>query len=131
MKRVKRMEIVVDTLAVPEVLGALEASGLSGWTVVRDVTGKGERGLRAGDELTGVAGNGYILTVCEPEELARRADAGQARAWRALGFPCVLKPARTATPPPSPLQPAAPLACWRRRRWIRGSTVRPADSTGD
>jgi hypothetical protein len=38
MKRVKRMEIVVDPLAVPKVLGALEASGPSGWTVVRDVT---------------------------------------------------------------------------------------------
>jgi nitrogen regulatory protein PII len=75
MKRVKRMEIVVDTLAVPKVLGALEASGLSGWTVVRDVTGKGERGLRAGDELTGVAGNGYVLTACEPEELARVTEA--------------------------------------------------------
>jgi len=75
MKRVKRMEIVVDTLAVPKVLGALAASGLSGWTVVRDVTGKGDRGLRAGDELTGVAGNGYILTACEPGELARVAEA--------------------------------------------------------
>jgi nitrogen regulatory protein PII len=75
MKLVKRMEIVVDTLAVPRVLAALEAAGLSGWTVVRDVTGKGERGLRAGDELTGVAGNGYVLTVCEPGELARVAEA--------------------------------------------------------
>jgi nitrogen regulatory protein PII len=75
MKRVKRMEIVVDTLAVPRVLEALEAAGLSGWTVVRDVTGKGERGLRAGDELTGVAGNGYVLTACEPGELARVAEA--------------------------------------------------------
>jgi nitrogen regulatory protein PII len=74
MKRVKRLEIVVDTLAVPKVLGALEASGLSGWTVVRDVTGKGERGLRGGDELTGVAGNGYVLTACEPGELARIAE---------------------------------------------------------
>jgi nitrogen regulatory protein PII len=75
MKRVKRMEIVVDTLAVPRVLEALEAAGLSGWTVVRDVTGKGERGLRAGDELTGVAGNGYVLTACEPGELERVAEA--------------------------------------------------------
>ena len=75
MKRVKRLEIVVDTLAVSKVLAALEDSGLSGWTVVRDVTGKGERGLWAGDELTGVAGNGYVLTVCEPGELARVAEA--------------------------------------------------------
>jgi nitrogen regulatory protein PII len=75
MKRVKRLEIVVDTLAVPKVLEALEAAGLSGWTVVRDVTGRGDRGLRAGDELTGVAGNGYVLAACEPEQLARVAEA--------------------------------------------------------
>ena len=75
MKRVKRLEVVVDTLAVPKLLGALETAGVSGWTVVREVTGKGERGLRSGDDLSGVAGNGYVLTVCDPGEVARVTEA--------------------------------------------------------
>jgi nitrogen regulatory protein PII len=75
MRRVKRLEIVVDTLAVPKLLGALEATGVSGWTVVREVTGKGDRGLRSGDDLSGVAGNGYVLTVCDLGEVARVAEA--------------------------------------------------------
>jgi nitrogen regulatory protein PII len=75
MKRVKRLEIVVDTLAVPKLLGALEATGVTGWTVVREVTGKGERGLRSGDDPSGVAGNGYVLTACDPGDVARVAEA--------------------------------------------------------
>jgi nitrogen regulatory protein PII len=75
MKPVKRVEVVVDTLAVPRVLRALESCGVSGWTVVREVQGRGDRGLREGDELTGISGNGYVLTACDADDLPRVAEA--------------------------------------------------------
>lgn len=75
MKRVKRVEIVVDALAVPRVVEAIEGAGVSGWTVVREVTGRGERGLRAGDDLAGVSANGYVLTACDPAELGRLVES--------------------------------------------------------
>lgn len=64
MTPVKKIEIVVDTLEIDEVLRVLDRAGVSGYTVIRDVTGRGDRGVRRGDELTGVFGNGYVMTAC-------------------------------------------------------------------
>lgn len=67
MKPVKRIEIIIDSLKTAEVLTLLEQNGVSGYTVIRDVAGLGERGARSGDELTGVFNNSYILTACLEE----------------------------------------------------------------
>ena len=44
---------------------------MSGYTVIKGVTGKGERGDRAGDELTGVFNNSYVITTCQEAELEK------------------------------------------------------------
>ncbi|MEQ1923554.1 MAG: P-II family nitrogen regulator [Pyrinomonadaceae bacterium] len=67
---VKKIEIIVDELAVPKVLKLLEDAGVSGYTVIKDATGKGERGLRDGDELTGVFANSYVVTACPSESVS-------------------------------------------------------------
>jgi nitrogen regulatory protein PII len=69
MQHIKRIEIITDSLQMPEVCVVLDKLGVSGYSVVRDVVGKGERGLQSGDELTGVFKNSYLLTTCEPERL--------------------------------------------------------------
>lgn len=71
---VKRIEIVVTSLAVPRITAALERAGATSWTVVRDVAGVGDRGVRAGDEVTDVDRNSMVLTACAPELLARVVD---------------------------------------------------------
>lgn len=71
MQPVKRIEIVCGARGVPAVCAALEAAGLSGWTVVPDVHGKGERGLQSGDELTDVFSNSLVLTTCPASDLDR------------------------------------------------------------
>ncbi len=68
MMPVKRIEIIVDELEVPKVLKLLDEAGVSGYTVIKDATGKGDRGLRGGDDLTGVFANSYIMTACPPGE---------------------------------------------------------------
>lgn len=75
MKPIKKIEIVTDALELQKVVKLLEESGLSGYTVIREVTGKGGRGVRADDELTGVFKNSYVLTACEEEHVSRVVEA--------------------------------------------------------
>ncbi len=65
---VKRIEIIIDALGLPGVLKLLDAAGVSGYTVIRDATGKGERGNRDGGELSGTFINSYVLTACSSEQ---------------------------------------------------------------
>ena len=64
MTPMKRVEIVIDALELSSVYAVLDQSGVPGYTVVRDVTGKGDRGDRGGDDLTGALKNGYVLCAC-------------------------------------------------------------------
>jgi len=66
---VKRIEIVVDAPHSERIRDALLRHGLTGWTLVRDVTGAGERGRQHGDGITGVSSNHLIVTTCPPEKL--------------------------------------------------------------
>lgn len=67
MTPMKKVEIVTDLLELPTMARALEELGVSGYTVIRDVTGYGERGRRSGDEITGVFQNCYLMAVCTPD----------------------------------------------------------------
>lgn len=75
MKAVKRVEIVTEALEMREVCEVLEAHGISGYTIIRDVVGKGERGVQSGDELTDVFKNSYLLTTCPAEKLQEVVEA--------------------------------------------------------
>ena len=75
MQPIKRIEIITDSLELPNLLLRLEAVGVSGYTVIKEVTGKGGRGLRAGDELTGVFKNSYVIVACPEEEVSRVVEA--------------------------------------------------------
>lgn len=75
MKQVFRIEIVVDALHSDQVLELLTRQGVSGYTLIRGVSGSGERGLQRGDEITGVSNNNYILTTCPPEALDAMTEA--------------------------------------------------------
>ena len=69
MMPIKRIEIIIDALELPAVLKLLNVAGVSGYTVIKDATGKGERGTRGG-ELSGTFINSYAMTACPPEQVA-------------------------------------------------------------
>ncbi|GET37204.1 P-II family nitrogen regulator [Microseira wollei] len=68
MERVKKVEIITNTLELGKVLDILEKVGVSGYTIVKDVTGKGDRGEVLDDLETEALTNGYVLSVCTEEQ---------------------------------------------------------------
>jgi nitrogen regulatory protein PII len=75
MQAVKRVEIVTDTLELDHVLELLGAAGVSGYTVIRNAEGKGNRGLRSGDDVTRVFQNSYVLVACTGEQVEQVVNA--------------------------------------------------------
>ena len=75
MEAVKRVEIVVDSVEVRRVTEALDRVGISGYTVIPTISGRGERGERDGDGVSGVFANAYVLTACPADQLAAVVDA--------------------------------------------------------
>ena len=74
MRPIKKLEIVIDTPHLDEILRLLDRAGVSGYTVVHDVTGRGERGERSGDDLTDVFTNCLVLAACSPETIEAAAE---------------------------------------------------------
>jgi nitrogen regulatory protein PII len=71
MTPVKKVEIVTAALEIDNVVRLLEAVGVSGYTIVRDVQGSGARGRRHADELTGALSNAYLMLACPAEQVSR------------------------------------------------------------
>lgn len=71
----KRLEIVTDTHSMREVCRALETLGASGYTVLPATGGRGDRGRRDGDELSGVFENSLLITACPEAELGPLLEA--------------------------------------------------------
>jgi nitrogen regulatory protein PII len=68
VQAVKKIEIITNSLELQKVLNILDHAGVSGYTIIEDVTGKGHRG-KAIDDLEGHAlTNGYVITVCDEEK---------------------------------------------------------------
>lgn len=64
MEAVKKIEVITNSLELPKVLKILEKSGVSGYTVIEDVTGKGDRGRVINDLETHILTNGYVMSIC-------------------------------------------------------------------
>ena len=71
MQPVKKLEIILDAPEERSVTSLLDRAGVSGYTVIRNIAGKGGRGIQRGDELTDVFSNVLIMTACTPAEADR------------------------------------------------------------
>jgi len=65
---VKRIEIVLLQDALADVTARLDSLGVSGYSIIGEVLGRGERGLRAGIGL-GVFQYQYLLIACEEAQV--------------------------------------------------------------
>lgn len=93
MKPVKRIEIIIDAIDLKPCLRELEKMGISGYTVIRDVIGSGDRGSRSGDMLNDTMKNSYILIACDADQVQLVTDALRPKLKRYGGM-CLISDAQ-------------------------------------
>ena len=74
IRRVKRVEIVVDSLHLTRVLEALAEAGVPVYTVLPNAEGRGERGQQRADDVSGSSGNAYVLVAIDPDQVSDVAE---------------------------------------------------------
>lgn len=82
MKPVKRVEIVVEAAEINHFLDLLKRVGVSAYSIIRHVGGRGERGERRPDEYVYELENVYFIVAC---------DEAQAEALVAAVRPMLVK----------------------------------------
>lgn len=75
MKQVVKVEIIIDSIEVGNVVKLLDEVGVSGYSIIENVVGKGSRGVRSGYELTELFKNSYIMVVCNQVEMHKTVEA--------------------------------------------------------
>lgn len=68
MELVKKIEIITNSLELPQVLKILEKAGVSGYTIIENVTGTGDRGRILNDLATQALTNGYVMSICTEKQ---------------------------------------------------------------
>ena len=71
MKDLKRVEIVTGTLETPKVVDILKKNQISGYTMIKNVLGSGDKGIQDGEGLHNAFQNTYFIVACSVEELDR------------------------------------------------------------
>lgn len=69
MKAVKRIEIITGPIEFRGLIDALEAAGITGYAVVRNVLGKGDQRVSSWDSLSSEAENLMVVTTIPEEKL--------------------------------------------------------------
>lgn len=77
LHRKKRVEIIVEAARAPAMLDMIEAEGAKGYTVISDVSGKGNRGVRGEGRLSDVFRNVMIIVIANEAAAARIVAASQ------------------------------------------------------
>ena len=67
MQDIRKVEIIIDTFHVQDALDILDQVKVSGYTVIKDTSGKGDRGIYCSD-LDCNFTSSYIMTVCINEK---------------------------------------------------------------
>jgi nitrogen regulatory protein PII len=75
MKPVSKVEIIIDSLELKNVVKLLDEVGVSGYSIIEDVIGKGSRGVRSADVFTDLFKSSYVLVVCEEKTMHKIVEA--------------------------------------------------------
>jgi nitrogen regulatory protein PII len=69
MKKMKKIEIIFESVYLNRLIELFDKKDITGYTIIRDVEGKGITGIKSADEITDVFKNNYIFTVCDEDKL--------------------------------------------------------------
>jgi nitrogen regulatory protein PII len=67
MKAMKRIEIILPRGEADDLIESLEATRISGYTLIPSVSGRGDRGATL--NALGQLDNSYLLIACEDEQM--------------------------------------------------------------
>ena len=66
----KKVEVIIESIYVNRLIELFKESGVTGYTIIRDIEGYGSHGLKSADEANDLLSNNYIFTVCEEDKFA-------------------------------------------------------------
>jgi nitrogen regulatory protein PII len=75
VKVVQRVEIITGQQEFPQVLAALEACGVTGYAMLRNVLGKGDKKVYSFDSISGEVENLMIVTTIADDSLNKLIEA--------------------------------------------------------
>lgn len=61
---IKKIEIITDSVLQRRLVQAVDATGVSGYTIIKDVAGKGLKGDKDGHGISGGFKNFYMMLIC-------------------------------------------------------------------
>lgn len=65
----KKLELIIEAVEEQKIIGILDRFGINGYSVIRDVRGRGKKGERRFSELTGIMKNILFIVVDEEEKI--------------------------------------------------------------
>jgi nitrogen regulatory protein PII len=71
MKTSKKIEIIIAKPSLEELIELLEHGGAKGYTIFKQIIGKGDRGIRDGLGLSDAFENVMVVWLCTDEEFDR------------------------------------------------------------
>lgn len=71
---IKKIEIVTDYSYLRMLTKLLDDNDVSGYTIIKDVMGKGSRGNKDGHGISGGFKNCYVMICCSEEEARKVAE---------------------------------------------------------
>jgi nitrogen regulatory protein PII len=70
MQTIQRLELITNAHELAKVLSALDQIGIVGYTVIRNVIGKGTHGQASDDLEATTLSNVYVLVLCTEAQVA-------------------------------------------------------------
>lgn len=69
MRPCKRLEIVIERAQASRIEDAMQRAGVSGFTVIQNAGGSGDRGYRRADDVTDTDENCVFIVAVEEEQV--------------------------------------------------------------
>lgn len=68
MKQMKKVEFIIEAVYVNRLIELFKRYDISGYTIIKDIEGSGEHGVRTADDGNDLFSNNYVFTVCEASQ---------------------------------------------------------------
>ena len=65
MKKMKKIEIIMESIYLNRVLELFKERDITGYTIIKDIAGAGGHGIKMADQFSDIQTNNYIFTVCD------------------------------------------------------------------